>query len=120
MRRRCKRPRRPPTPWTVEALTTYLRTGLSAEHGAAAGPMAAVTQELAAVPELDVRAIAVYFASMMSHPPPGAPARDTIVTKQSDSFGWRMRGMPWAGRANDAWRGAVAGVELGCQCTLVA
>jgi mono/diheme cytochrome c family protein len=55
-------------PWTVEALTTYLRTGFSSEHGAAAGPMEAVSDELAAAPEADVRAIAVYFASM-PHPP---------------------------------------------------
>jgi mono/diheme cytochrome c family protein len=48
-------------PWTVDALTTYLRTGFSAGHGAAAGPMAAVTQALAQVPEADVRAIAVYI-----------------------------------------------------------
>jgi mono/diheme cytochrome c family protein len=67
-------------PWTVEALTAYLRTGFSAEHGAAAGPMAAVTQELAAVPESDVRAIAIYFASMMPHPPPTAQAQPAIVT----------------------------------------
>jgi mono/diheme cytochrome c family protein len=67
-------------PWTVEALTAYLRTGLSTEHGAAAGPMAAVTQELAAVPEADVRAIAIYFASMMPHPPPMAPAQAAMVS----------------------------------------
>jgi cytochrome c553 len=42
--------------------------------------MAAVTQELAAVPESDVRAIAVYFASMMPHPPSMAPAQTTIVS----------------------------------------
>jgi mono/diheme cytochrome c family protein len=52
-------------PWTVEALASYLRTGFDAGHGAAAGPMTPVTEELAHVPEADVRAMAVYVASMM-------------------------------------------------------
>ncbi len=58
------------TPWTVEALEGYLRHGFAARHGAAAGPMGPVTQQLARVPDQDVRAIAVYVASMM----PKAPA----------------------------------------------
>ena len=60
-------------PWTVEELTNYLRTGLSDQHGAAAGPMAVVTHELAAVPEADVRAIAIYFASQLPKSPPAPP-----------------------------------------------
>jgi mono/diheme cytochrome c family protein len=56
--------------WTEEALVAYLRTGLDKFHGAAAGPMTAVTEQLAAVPEADVRAIAVYVASLM---PKSAP-----------------------------------------------
>jgi mono/diheme cytochrome c family protein len=66
-------------PWTVESLTAYLRTGFSAEHGAAGGPMAAVAQELAGVPEADVRAVAVYFASMMPRPPTMAQVPTAIV-----------------------------------------
>jgi mono/diheme cytochrome c family protein len=52
-------------PWTEDALATYLRTGFDEHHGAAAGPMTAVTEELASVPEPDVRAMAVYIASLM-------------------------------------------------------
>ncbi|HEY0185401.1 MAG TPA: c-type cytochrome [Rhodopila sp.] len=52
-------------PWTEDALAAYLRTGFDARHGAAAGPMTAVTEELAGVPEADVRAMAVYIASLM-------------------------------------------------------
>jgi mono/diheme cytochrome c family protein len=52
-------------PWTQEALSTYLRTGFQAQHGAAAGPMTAVTDELAAVPDADIGAIATYIASGM-------------------------------------------------------
>lgn len=54
-----------PHPWTVDDLTTYLRTGFDPQHGVAAGAMAAVTQNLATAPEADVRAIAVYVASQM-------------------------------------------------------
>jgi mono/diheme cytochrome c family protein len=54
-----------PHAWTVENLTTYLRTGFDAQHGVAAGAMAPVVQNLATVPEADVRAIAVYVASQM-------------------------------------------------------
>ncbi len=69
-----------PVGWTVAALATYLRTGFDSEHGAAAGPMTAVTSELAAVPEDDIAAIATYIASLMPHPtataapPPAADA----------------------------------------------
>ncbi len=71
-------------PWTVESLTAYLRTGFAAGHGAAAGPMTAVTQELAQVPEQDLRAIATYIQSQMpaspTHPaPPTAPSPDTTI-----------------------------------------
>jgi mono/diheme cytochrome c family protein len=56
-------------PWTADALYSYLRTGLSATHAAAAGPMGSVTRGLAQASEDDVRAIAVYFASLMAHAP---------------------------------------------------
>ena len=58
-------------PWTRDALATYLRTGFQAQHGAAAGPMTAVTDALARVPEADVEAIATYIASLT---PQGTPA----------------------------------------------
>ncbi|MCO4858376.1 c-type cytochrome [Herbaspirillum sp. WGmk3] len=55
-----------PTPWTEEELFAYLRTGFSAPHGIAAGPMAPVVAELAQLPPGDVRAIAHYLASFQS------------------------------------------------------
>jgi mono/diheme cytochrome c family protein len=55
-----------PTIWSADALATYLRTGFEAGHGAAAGPMAPVTHQLATLPDADVHAIAVYIASLMS------------------------------------------------------
>jgi mono/diheme cytochrome c family protein len=57
-------------PWTADSLATYLRTGFDVHHGAAAGPMTAVTEALAGVPEADVHAMAVYVASLM---PKSAP-----------------------------------------------
>ena len=56
---------RAPTPWTVEQLVTYLRSGFDAAHGSAAGAMAPVAQNLSAVPEPEINAIAVYIAARM-------------------------------------------------------
>jgi nicotinate dehydrogenase subunit B len=53
-----------PIPWTEDELFTYLRTGFSARHGTAAGPMAPVVAELAQLPAGDVRAMAHYLASL--------------------------------------------------------
>jgi nicotinate dehydrogenase subunit B len=52
-----------PIPWTEDELFAYLRTGFSRFHGVAAGPMTPVVQELKALPDEDIRAMAVYLAS---------------------------------------------------------
>jgi nicotinate dehydrogenase subunit B len=52
-----------PIPWTEEELFAYLRTGFSRFHGVAAGPMTPVVKELKALPDEDIRAMAVYLAS---------------------------------------------------------
>lgn len=52
-----------PIPWNEDELFTYLRTGASRFHGVAAGPMAPIVKELSAVPDSDIRAMAVYLAS---------------------------------------------------------
>jgi nicotinate dehydrogenase subunit B len=52
-----------PIPWSEDELFAYLRTGASRFHGVAAGPMVPVVKELAAVPDDDIRAMAVYLAS---------------------------------------------------------
>ncbi len=52
-----------PIPWSEEELFAYLRSGESRFHGVAAGPMAPVVRELAALPDQDIRAMAVYLAS---------------------------------------------------------
>ena len=53
-----------PAPWTRDELYDYLRTGASVLHGTAAGPMSAVVRGLAALPDVDVKAIATYFADI--------------------------------------------------------
>ncbi len=52
-----------PIPWSEDELYTYLRTGISRFHGVAAGPMAPIVKDLTAVPDDDIRAMAVYLAS---------------------------------------------------------
>ncbi|AYD04002.1 molybdopterin cofactor-binding domain-containing protein [Neorhizobium sp. NCHU2750] len=51
-----------PIGWTRAALYDYLRTGHSAEHGSAGGPMAEVVGSLAALPDEDIAAISEYLA----------------------------------------------------------
>src|SRR5437764_13007961 len=50
-----------PIPWSENELYVYLRTGESRFHGVAAGPMAPVVKELMALPDQDIRAMAVYL-----------------------------------------------------------
>ena len=54
---------RAPIPWSEAELFNYLRRGHSAQHGSASGPMAPVVQQLGALPDSDIRAIATYLAS---------------------------------------------------------
>jgi mono/diheme cytochrome c family protein len=54
-----------PLSWNVDRLTDYLRTGATALHGVAAGPMSAVVHDgLSALPDSDIRAMAVYLADL--------------------------------------------------------
>ena len=52
-----------PIPWSEDELFAYLRTGHSRYHGVAAGPMAPVVRDLKALPDQDIRAMAVYLNS---------------------------------------------------------
>jgi nicotinate dehydrogenase subunit B len=61
-----------PIPWSEDEIFAYLRTGQSRYHGSAAGPMAPVIAGLAALPDDDIRAMAVYLGSF--NPAPLAPA----------------------------------------------
>jgi mono/diheme cytochrome c family protein len=61
-----------PMPWSEMQLVRYLHHGWDVEHGAAAGPMAPVTRDLARASAADVAAIATYIASLEG---PGAAKR---------------------------------------------
>jgi nicotinate dehydrogenase subunit B len=52
-----------PIPWSEDELYAYLRTGNSRFHGVAAGPMAPIVRDLSALPDQDIRAMAVYLGS---------------------------------------------------------
>jgi mono/diheme cytochrome c family protein len=59
---------RAPIPWDAESIAFYLRHGWHEMHGVSRGPMAEVTGNLGALPDEDVKAIAVYVASLMGEP----------------------------------------------------
>ncbi|MGX9428522.1 MULTISPECIES: molybdopterin cofactor-binding domain-containing protein [Bradyrhizobium] len=69
-----------PIPWSEDELYAYLRTGESRFHGVAAGPMAPVVKELAALPDRDIRAMAVYLGSFNETAIDG-PAQEAIAVK---------------------------------------
>ena len=57
-----------PVPWTTDQLFSYLRNGFVAPHGVAAGPMQPVANNLGAVAEPDVKAIAAYIGAIVGPP----------------------------------------------------
>ncbi|OXJ14032.1 c-type cytochrome [Burkholderia sp. AU6039] len=90
-----------PVPWTEGALFDYLRTGFSAQHGVAAGPMAPVVAGLAALPEADVQAIAHYLASL-SPPVDAAAAADAAARQARGAEAVTTLGLENGRRAFDA------------------
>jgi len=54
--------------WNAEALHAFLSRGWHEQHGDAHGPMAPVSQSLAAAADSDVQAIATYVAAEMGNP----------------------------------------------------
>jgi len=77
-----------PIPWSENELYAYLRTGESRFHGVAAGPMAPVVKELAALPDSDIRAMAVYLASFNETSMDRA-AQQALAAKLESSTGTR-------------------------------
>ncbi|MFM0735496.1 molybdopterin-dependent oxidoreductase [Paraburkholderia sediminicola] len=63
-----------PVPWSEDELFSYLRYGHAPLHGVAAGPMAPVVSDLAALPDSDIRAMATYLASLSPLEPNADPA----------------------------------------------
>ncbi len=77
-----------PIPWSEDELFAYLRTGESRFHGVAAGPMAPVVKELAALPDEDIRAMAVYLASF-NEAAISKPDQDALATRLENLTGAR-------------------------------
>jgi nicotinate dehydrogenase subunit B len=69
-----------PIPWSEDELYAYLRTGESRFHGVAAGPMAPVVKELAALPDRDIRAMAAYLGSF-NNPATDIAAQQALAAK---------------------------------------
>ena len=78
-----------PVPWTAQELFAYLRGGVSRYHGTAVGPMSEVVhKDLAALPDADIQAIAVYFADVDAaavHAARTAPALQGAVAANRQS-----------------------------------
>ena len=74
-----------PVPWTKDQLFTYLSKGFVAPHGVAAGPMQPVANNLEAVPEADVKAIAAYIGRIVG--PPTAGRKQKIEPERKQGSG---------------------------------
>ena len=78
-----------PIPWNEDELFAYLRTGTSRFHGVAAGPMTPVVQELKALPDEDIRAMAVYLASF-NEAALGRADQEALATQLERATGRRI------------------------------
>jgi nicotinate dehydrogenase subunit B len=85
-----------PIPWNEDELFAYLRTGESRFHGVAAGPMAPVVKELAALPDDDIRAMAVYLGSF-NEKPIGKAEQEVLATRLEILTGTRANSTSSAG-----------------------
>lgn len=68
-----------PVPWDEAHLFAYLRQGRAAGHGAAAGPMQPIADDLGRAAEADVRAIAAYIAAQQAEIAPQQRQRAAAV-----------------------------------------
>ena len=69
-----------PIPWNEDELFAYLRTGHSRYHGVAAGPMAPIVRDLTALPDHDIRAMAVYL-NAFNDAAANVPTQDALAAK---------------------------------------
>ncbi|WP_454873274.1 molybdopterin cofactor-binding domain-containing protein [Paraburkholderia xenovorans] len=92
-----------PVPWSEDELFSYLRHGHAPLHGVAAGPMAPVVGDLAALPDSDIRAMATYLASLNPLEPNANPAATAHQVEEASA----ITGMP-AGLGARLFDGACA------------
>lgn len=74
-----------PVPWTEDAFYQFLRRGWSEAHGIARGPMSPVTENLAVVPDDDVKAMANYFETVAGSPSAEERQRGEALIAQTRS-----------------------------------
>src|SRR5205085_9045285 len=84
-----------PIPWSEDELYAYLRRGESRFHGVAAGPMAPVIKNLNALPDNDIRAMAVYLVSFNENAI-GQADQQALATKLEISTAAGMASSPGA------------------------
>jgi nicotinate dehydrogenase subunit B len=72
---------RAPVPWSADELFRYLRSGHTQHHGTVAGPMAPVVRELAALPDADLRAMAIYLADFNTSAADDAALAKALVAR---------------------------------------
>jgi len=75
-----------PVPWSEDELFSYLRTGHAPLHGVAAGPMAPVVGDLAALPDSDIRAMATYLSSLSPLEPNADPVAVARQVEQASAI----------------------------------
>ncbi len=85
-----------PVNWTKDALYQYLRSGHSAEHGAAGGPMADVVKSLAPLPDSDIAAMATYLAERAPVSP--ASTAEAVITASDAATETAARAFPEGAR----------------------
>jgi mono/diheme cytochrome c family protein len=72
-----------PVPWTEDAFYQFLRGGWHQFHGLARGPMSPVVENLAAVPDDEVKAIADYITTVAGPPRPEQQQRAEALIAQA-------------------------------------
>ncbi|MCD2514202.1 c-type cytochrome [Comamonas endophytica] len=96
--------------WSVDELTTYLRTGHLPGKAQAAGPMAeAITHSFSRMTESDLRAISTYILSVPSHKPEEPAGRNRFAHGQATDATASFRGTSFAEGMKQS------GVALGSQ-----
>lgn len=93
-----------PVPWNVEALETYLATGLADHHAISAGPMRGVVDNLGRASHGDVHALAVYIAGMersSPHRARGSEAADSSAQRGKQVYAGACADCHTRGRSAD-------------------
>lgn len=99
-----------PVAWDREHLLTYLKDGMDPIHGAAAGPMEPITEDLSRVDEVDARAIATYIESLQGDVPPQRRAAAAQLLAQVT----HRVAQPVSFQSNDLGATLFAGACAGC------